>query len=130
DFLLSLSDAKEDDSFIYKVRSIADEDEEWTKTRNQELTSVFYRKFTLNKDVQKAAADQLKEVIAKMKEIQEKINKKKKAEKEEKEEFRSLYRMGEVHHKQLSSKKQDGLIDLDIICNRTGDTVRFIYRDV
>src|SRR5690625_2788900 len=40
DFLLSLSGAKEEDSFIYKVRSIADEDEEWTKTRNQELTSV------------------------------------------------------------------------------------------
>lgn len=131
-FLRSVSNLEEGD-FEDVLENMCNEDEEWTRERNKKYKYLVYRKFIFKEDAQKKIKSSLEESLHRLKETLEKWEDDKKRKQIEKQKFFEKYSVSKTHALQIpkgGEYGQDGFFDGEIKNNQTGETERFIAKNI
>lgn len=108
----------------------ADEDEEWTKERNKDYSSILYRKVTLKPFAQVLLKQELSDILALLEVALATIAEQDVNESNEWEQIREKYRCGDIHQLERPKAGTDGYFDAEIINTVTGESTRFIQKDI
>lgn len=112
--------------------SCCDEDEEWTRQRNEGLTGIFYRKVTLKPDARNLIAGQIGEYRDALGRIKTSIVEDVERRKAETERLRAQWERTKTHRYTRPSggeQGRDGYIDADYR-SQNGTVIRMVSRDV
>lgn len=123
-----------DKTYIFdKIEDIAIKDTEWTNERNKDFTYQAYIKFTLKPEIIEKVKAELEEILELLKQKLIEMEASEATEKEEKAVRKSQYRLGKIYREQYprgGEEGRDGYIDAEIINNSSGESIRFVMRDV
>ncbi|MBL4951018.1 hypothetical protein JK635_02030 [Neobacillus sp. YIM B02564] len=116
-----------------KMEDIAIKDIEWTKKRNKDYGYQVYVKYTFKPEIIEKVRIELLEILELLEQKLNEFTKAEKVEKEEKAVRKSQYRLGKIYREQYprgGEEGRDGYIDAEIINNSSGESIRFVMRDV
>lgn len=134
DYIFSLSNIEDGQGSFYKqLEAITDLDVEWTERRNRDLLYEAYKKYTFKPEIQVIAKKRLEEVVGEIEERLIELKENKKQELLVKESLQARYAIKKVYSKRLpkgGEDGQDGFFDADIVSIKSGETVRFIHKDI
>lgn len=112
--------------------SCCDEDEEWTRRRNEGLTGIFYRKVTLKPEARNLIAGQIREYRDALERIKTTIVEDAERRKAETERLRAQWERTKTHRYTRPSggeQGRDGYMDAEYR-SQNGATVRMVSCDV
>ncbi|MEG0736992.1 MAG: hypothetical protein RR441_08995, partial [Longicatena sp.] len=132
-YLFCLADKLDSSENKNYLDVLCTEDVEWTKMRNEGLTGIFYKKYTLKPQVQEILANTINELIAKIKAATEEQEQEKALVQHQIDVRKTLCEIKVVHENiQPTGSEQgvDGWFECDVLLAGTQVVVRAVLRDV
>jgi hypothetical protein len=108
----------------------ADEDEEWTAERNKDYPSIIYRKVTLKPFAQVLLRQELSDILTLLEIALATLTGLDMTESDDWNQIRDKYQCGKIYHFKRPEAGTDGYFDAEIINTSTGESTRFIQKDI